>query len=168
MISARGSWETLNVSLNGMKGKGKGSGKDSGKGKEGDKGKAGGKGKKGKKGGEPGRSQSQDSNKSKGKGKGKPVCWNCGKPGHRSNECRAPKQDTPRGAPDKDEKGKGGVCWKCGQPGHHKKDCAQNLDADPGSLMTLHHHVVETGSVHRISEPSENEPHVVTCMFVLI
>nr|2BL6_A Chain A, NUCLEOCAPSID PROTEIN P11 [Equine infectious anemia virus] len=34
------------------------------------------------------------------------TCYNCGKPGHLSSQCRAPK-----------------VCFKCKQPGHFSKQC---------------------------------------------
>nr|AFV61763.1 gag protein [Equine infectious anemia virus] len=41
--------------------------------------------------------------------KAKQTCYNCGKPGHLSSQCRAPK-----------------VCFKCKEPGHFSKQCKQN------------------------------------------
>nr|QBC73617.1 gag polyprotein [Equine infectious anemia virus] len=38
--------------------------------------------------------------------KAKQTCYNCGKPGHLSSQCRAPK-----------------VCFKCKEPGHFSKQC---------------------------------------------
>ena len=44
----------------------------------------------------------------KGGGKSPPVCWNCGKPGHRAFECRSPPNPNRKGGGKGGKKGKGG------------------------------------------------------------
>jgi len=57
-------------------------------------------------------------------GKGGIVCHNCGKPGHKSPDCR--------------QGGKGGggvggiVCHNCGKPGHKSPDCRQGAKGGGG------------------------------------
>jgi len=73
-----------------------------------------------------------------GKGFGSPqtrLCYNCGKPGHVSRECRSPpnpnagRKGEPkgggRGGQHTGDGGKGDrrKCFKCGRPGHISKDC---------------------------------------------
>ena len=47
-------------------------------------------------------------------------CINCGKPGHKAAECRAPKADLSERP-----------CFKCGKPGHMSRDCK----AKPGPAV---------------------------------
>lgn len=59
---------------------------------------------------------------------GRRGCWNCGKPGHHSKDCRQPKKSQ---APSRPQQGtkkggkKGGklTCFHCGKEGHLQKNC---------------------------------------------
>lgn len=73
-----------------------------------------------------------------GRGTFNGSCYNCGKKGHRSPECRSPKKTTTDGTSGSG-RGPGGLkCWHCNGP-HRKSDCPKlqegaKTDTDTGDI----------------------------------